>query len=93
MINKQKTVYCGSCGKPIKKKEDFGSEKVGTPSDKFCALCYQNGMWTEPNISFDNFYEKSYQGFLSSDMNIIQKMFLKKMYTKKFVSQLERWRK
>lgn len=92
-ISKQKIIYCGSCGKPMKNKEDFGTEKNGSSSDKFCDLCYQNGGWTDPDISFDDFYEKSYQGFLNSDMKRMEKFFLKRMYTKKFVGKLERWNK
>ncbi|MBL1231070.1 zinc ribbon domain-containing protein [Enterococcus sp. BWB1-3] len=92
-MNKQKITYCGSCGKPMKKQEDFGSEQDGVLSGKFCALCYQNGTWTDPDISFNEFYEKSYQGFLNSDMKRIEKFFLKRMYTKKFVAKLERWSK
>lgn len=91
-ISKQKITYCGSCGKPMKNQKDFGTENNGTVSDKFCDLCYQNGSWIDPDISFDEFYEKSYQGFLASDMNRIEKFFLKRMYTKKFVRKLERWR-
>ncbi|MBP2100553.1 zinc ribbon domain-containing protein [Enterococcus rivorum] len=92
-MGKQKMVYCGSCGKPMKKTDDFGSERDGTLSDKYCELCYQNGSWTEPDIIFDDFYEKSYRGFLNSDRSRIEKFFLKKMYTKKFVRKLERWSK
>ena len=80
---KEKIIYCGSCGKPMKLKEDFGTETDGTASTEFCHLCYQNGAWTDPDISFEDFYEKSYKGFIESDMNKMQKFFLKKMYTKK----------
>lgn len=89
---KEKIIYCGSCGKPMKLKEDFGSETDGTASTEFCHLCYQNGAWTDPDISFEDFYEKSYKGFIESDMNKMQKFFLKKMYTKKFVANLKRWK-
>lgn len=77
----------------MRSKKDFGSEQDGAQSDKYCVLCYQNGVWTEPDIGFDEFYKKSYQGFLNSDMKRVEKFIFKKMYTKKFVAKLERWSK
>ena len=54
----EKIIYCGSCGKPMKLKEDFGTETDGTASTEFCHLCYQNGAWTDHDINFEEFYEK-----------------------------------
>ncbi len=92
MAKKQAIIYCGSCGKPMANESDFGTEENGEKSKEYCDLCYQNGSWTEPDISFEDFYAKSYEGFINSDMSSFQKFFLKKMYTKKFVKKLKRWK-
>lgn len=86
-----KTNLCQSCGMPLKGSSDFGTEKNGTPSEKFCQYCYQDGEWVQSDLSFDEFYAYSLKRFQESDMNRIEKFFLNKMYTKKFLKKLERW--
>ncbi|WP_088043391.1 zinc ribbon domain-containing protein [Bacillus sp. EAC] len=86
-----KTNLCQSCGMPLKGSTDFGTEKDGRPSEKYCHHCYENGAWIHPDVTFDEFYAFSLKRFQESDMNRIEKFFLNKMYTKKFLKKLERW--
>lgn len=86
-----KTKLCQSCGMPLKVSGDFGTEKDGTLSEKYCHHCYENGAWKQPDLSFDEFYALSLKRFQESDMNRIEKFFLNKMYTKKFLKKLDRW--
>ncbi len=37
---------CQSCGMPMIKPEDYGSEKDGSPSSEYCNYCYKNGRFT-----------------------------------------------
>ncbi|RRG17564.1 hypothetical protein D3P96_07250 [Weissella viridescens] len=85
------TNLCQSCGMPIDKHTLAGTNADGSPSSKYCAYCYQDGHFTEDD-SFDEMYAKNYQRFLESDMNKFQKFFLKRMYTKKFMHGLDRWK-
>jgi len=39
---------CQSCGMPMEKPEDFGTNAGGAPSEEFCSMCFQNGSFTEP---------------------------------------------
>ncbi|MBA3925505.1 zinc ribbon domain-containing protein [Listeria rustica] len=87
-----KTPQCQSCGMPMDKPELFGTEKDGTRSEKYCLKCYEMGQWKNPDATFDEFYEISLKGFQESDMSKVGKFFLNKMYTKKFLKKLERWR-
>ena len=43
---------------PMEKPEDFGTNADGTPNDEFCAMCYQNGVFVEPDISMREMIEK-----------------------------------
>ncbi|MFS7004082.1 zinc ribbon domain-containing protein [Carnobacterium maltaromaticum] len=86
-----KTNLCQSCGIPLKDETDFGTEKDGTLSTKYCEKCYQDGEWTKTDLDFDGMYAYNLKKFQESDMNKIEKFFLNKMYTKKFMKKLERW--
>ena len=48
--------FCNSCGRPIV-REDYGTNKDGSPNDEFCIDCYQNGEYTEPDITLDEMIE------------------------------------
>jgi hypothetical protein len=50
MMNK----YCQSCGMPLSKDEQGGgTEKDGRKSLLYCSHCYQNGAFTQPDITVD----------------------------------------
>lgn len=91
-IKMSKTPQCQSCGMPMNKADEFGIETDGSASEKYCIKCYDNGQWTNGEATFDEFYEISLRGFQNSDMNKVQKYFLNKMYTKKFLKKLDRWK-
>lgn len=50
--------YCQSCSMPMGKPEEFGTEKDGSRSMEYCNYCYQNGKFTEPDLTMDQMIEK-----------------------------------
>lgn len=86
-----KVTQCQSCGMPLDKKTPNGTNQDGSLSEKYCIHCYQNGEWTL-DLSFDEMYEYNLKKFQESDMSKVSKFFLSKMYTKKFMRKLERWK-
>ncbi|MBP6929459.1 MAG: zinc ribbon domain-containing protein [Candidatus Moranbacteria bacterium] len=45
---------CQSCGMPLKHDvQGGGSEKDGTRSTMYCSSCYQDGVFTQPEISVE----------------------------------------
>ncbi len=38
---------CQSCGMPMTKPSEYGTEKDGRKSQKYCTYCYQNGRFTK----------------------------------------------
>lgn len=38
---------CQSCGMPLSKPEDFGTNADGSESKEYCGFCFQNGRFTE----------------------------------------------
>jgi hypothetical protein len=42
---------CQSCGMPLADEKLIATEKDGTLNHEYCLYCYQNGSFTEPNIT------------------------------------------
>jgi hypothetical protein len=40
-------VFCQSCGMPLAKDEDFGTNVDGTKNIDYCAYCYFEGKFTQ----------------------------------------------
>lgn len=43
--------FCQSCGMPITSDELWGKEASGAASQEYCAYCYLNGKFTQPDLS------------------------------------------
>lgn len=50
--------YCQSCGMPLRRPEVYGTNADGSASTEFCKFCYQNGTYTQPNITMEQMIEK-----------------------------------
>ncbi|MBI3195291.1 MAG: zinc ribbon domain-containing protein [Ignavibacteriae bacterium] len=79
---------CQSCGMPMKKDEQGGGTNAdGTKSTMYCSHCFQNGAFTQPNITVEQMKELvkgklkefGFPGFLAG------------LFTKN-IPKLERWR-
>ena len=44
--------FCNSCGRPIV-KADYGTNADGSLNDEYCKDCFQNGEFTEPDITLE----------------------------------------
>ena len=43
---------CQSCGMPLKKDiKQGGTNADGSKSEKYCSLCYENGLFLQPDFS------------------------------------------
>lgn len=42
---------CQSCAMPIAKDEDFGTNEDGNQNEEYCTHCFQNGEFTNPNMT------------------------------------------
>ena len=80
---------CQSCGMPMKKDEKGGGTNTdGTRSTMYCSKCYENGKYTNPDITVDQMQalvkekikEFGFPGFLAG------------LFTKN-IPKLERWKK
>lgn len=39
-------IFCQSCGMPLQKDEDFGTDKGGGKNEDYCVYCYKDGAFT-----------------------------------------------
>ena len=51
--------FCQSCTFPIDNVEDRGTEKDGSKSALYCKYCYQNGQFTDPNMTLERMTESA----------------------------------
>ncbi len=56
-IVKFSKAVCQSCGSPILKEMDRGTEKGGDFTDLYCRRCYRLGIFTEPQMTVDQMKE------------------------------------
>lgn len=45
--------FCQSCGMPLEKPENAGTEADGSPSGDYCRYCYQSGAFTDPGATVE----------------------------------------
>jgi len=79
---------CKSCGMPLVSEQDAGTESDGSVSREYCTHCYQNGAYTEPDLTRETMIEK-YAPVLAQSLGMpLDKA--RKMVTA-FTSALPRW--
>ncbi len=52
------TPICQSCGTPIRKPVDRGTNENGTLSVRFCGHCYSMGTYLEPDLTAAEMQQK-----------------------------------
>lgn len=40
------TKYCQSCGMPLQKQEEAGTNQDGSRNDEYCSYCFKDGAFT-----------------------------------------------
>ena len=83
-------VWCQSCGMPMARGEDFGTEADGGKSAEYCVYCYQKGAFTDPGMTMEEMIEVSARGWADHDPNTSYEQALEA--TKKSTPTLKRWR-
>lgn len=48
---------CQSCGMPMKIASDYGKKADGSQSYEYCKYCYQNGAFTQPDLTKEQMIE------------------------------------
>jgi hypothetical protein len=80
---------CQSCGMPLKKDEDLGTEQDGSKSKEYCFHCYQRGRFLDEGITLHEKIEKNVRFGIKMGMpeDIARRM------CENILPRLKRWRK
>ena len=54
----QKTLICQSCGMPMVKPGELGSNIDGSKNEEYCFYCFQKGRFTQPDLTLNLMIEK-----------------------------------
>ena len=85
---------CQSCGMPLNLRgtDMRGTESDGSASETFCSYCYQNGAYTNPNITQAEMLAKGLAGIAAGEGSAFSKWLIKLMYPMQ-LKGLARWKK
>lgn len=81
---------CQSCGMPLQKPEDHGTEVNGNRSADYCHFCYQSGKFTDPNQTMEQMIDLVTK-YMVSEMKMPEPAA--RQTTSSFIPTLRRWQK
>jgi hypothetical protein len=79
---------CASCGMPLTRDEEAGTEADGSPSTMYCIHCYKDGKFTDPDLTKAEAVEK-YAPMMAAHLGIpVEKA---KIMVERYLLTLPRW--
>ena len=51
--------FCQSCGMPLAKPEDFGTDLTGYRINDYCNYCFANGAFSDPESTMQRMIDRS----------------------------------
>ncbi len=85
--------FCQSCGMPLMKDEDFGTNADGSVNQDYCRYCYQNGKFLQ-DCTMEEMIEHCSQ-FVDEVNKQMPKPLTREEYKEMmrgYFPQLKRWR-
>jgi hypothetical protein len=79
---------CQSCGMPLEKDENKGTNSDDTKNEEYCKFCYQDGKFTDEGISLKDKIEKNIQ--ISKQMGMPEEKA--KDIAENTLPKLKRWK-
>jgi len=58
-MNMAKVDTCQSCGMPLNKEENWGTNFGGSKTTEYCKFCFQDGKFSDQNLTMERVIEKS----------------------------------
>jgi len=90
MMEMPKGPLCQSCGMPMEKPEQFGTEANKSPSPEYCTYCYQAGKFIDPTMTYEKMLAFD-TGFLAKEMKTSEPEA--KKFVESWLPHLKRWKK
>lgn len=79
---------CQSCGIPLGRKEDQGTNADGSKNREYCCFCFKNGEFAEPDMTMEQMISKV-TGFISGIENMTEEKA--KIIADSIIPNLKRW--
>jgi hypothetical protein len=76
---------------PLNLQELVGTEADGSKSQKYCAYCYKDGQYTQPNATLQQMIQISAKGWSDQDQTVTLQQAIAHM--EQILPHLERWRR
>ena len=80
---------CQSCGMPMEKLEDFGTNADRNRNEDYCCFCFKNGNFANPDLTLEQMIDKLV-GF-AAKMGMTQAQA--REIAQKVIPRLKRWQK
>ncbi len=59
MENGEEMIICQSCGMPLTKEEDYGTNADGSKNGEYCVYCFKDGKFTDGIDNLVDYIEES----------------------------------
>ena len=80
---------CQSCGMPLRKESDFGTDRTGSRNMQYCHFCYQYGSFRDDGISMEEKIEKNIAMAIKRGISAEKA----KEQARRIIPKLARWQK
>ena len=81
---------CQSCGMPLKKEEDYGTNIDGTKNKDYCHFCFKDGKFTDEGITMEEKIDKLVE-IAVDKLNMTEEKA--RELAEKLLPRLKRWQK
>ncbi|MEO0246477.1 MAG: zinc ribbon domain-containing protein [candidate division WOR-3 bacterium] len=81
---------CQSCGTPITRDDEYGTNSDSTKNFDYCIKCFKEGRFTEPDITMEEMIEKVTKEMIEQE-GIPAKYAAK--IAREYIPGLKRWSK
>ena len=54
-----KVAVCQSCGMPLNKEENWGTNENNSKTNEYCKFCFQDGKFSDSNLTMKKVIDKS----------------------------------
>ena len=80
---------CQSCAMPMTTPDEFGTQAGGSYHDEYCTYCFQEGAFTDPNLTLDHMVDFTSE-MMVSDEDISESEA--RQAARESLAPLKRWR-
>jgi len=83
-------IRCQSCGQPLARPIDHGTNADGSLNNEYCHYCYQNGQFTQPDMTVEKMMALSIENMTRDLMFPPEKA---QALANSYIPNLKRWKK